>query len=133
MAKRPKKYAKMRLRDLCGQMHAFYKAANTSDLQRRQFRPEHLPTKVMRPQEAVQKLTRNQVRYLPLDEMYGKIATTLFVVYPPGIATIAPGEVLDDRAKPMLEYLKTSSAAPTCFPASKRKSRACTARSTKTG
>ncbi|MCW2284474.1 ornithine decarboxylase [Rhodoblastus acidophilus] len=116
VARRPQKYAKMRLRDLCGQMHAFYKAAATSDLQRRQFRPEHLPTKVMRPQEAVQKLTRNQVHYLPLDEMYGKIATTLFVVYPPGIATIAPGEILDDRAKPMLEYLKTFERGANLFP-----------------
>ena len=28
----------------------------------------------------------------PIDEIEGRIATTLFVVYPPGIATIVPGE-----------------------------------------
>jgi ornithine decarboxylase len=70
----------------------------------------------MLPQQAVQKLTRNQVRYLPLAEMAGKIATTLFVVYPPGIATIAPGEVLDERAKPMLDYLKTFERGANLFP-----------------
>ena len=29
----------------------------------------------------------------------------LFVVYPPGIASIVPGERLDERAQPMLDYL----------------------------
>ena len=116
VAKRPLVYGGMKLRDLCAKMHAYYRDANTSDLQRRQFRPEHLPTINLAPQEAVQKLTRNQVRYLPIDEIDGKIATTLFVVYPPGIATIAPGELLDERAKPMLDYLKTFQRGANLFP-----------------
>ena len=116
VAKRAKRYAGMRLRDLCQQMHAFYRDAGTSDLQRRQFRPEHLPHAAMRPQEAVQKLTRNQVHYLPIDQVEGKMATTLWVVYPPGIATIAPGEILDERAKPMLDYLKTFERGANLFP-----------------
>jgi ornithine decarboxylase len=116
VAKRAKRYSGMRLRDLCQQMHGFYRDAGTSDLQRRQFRPEHLPNAAMRPQEAVQKLTRNQVRYLPIDQVEGKIATTLWVVYPPGIATIAPGEILDERARPMLDYLKTFERGANLFP-----------------
>ena len=106
----------MRLRDLCQEMHAFYRDAGVSDLQRRQFRPEHLPRPAMRPQDAVQKLTRNQVHYLPIDEVEGKMATTLWVVYPPGIATIAPGEILDERARPMLDYLKTFERSANLFP-----------------
>lgn len=70
----------------------------------------------MRPQEAVQKLTRNEVRYLPIDQIEGKMATTLFVVYPPGIATIAPGEMLDERTRPMLDYLKTFERGANLFP-----------------
>jgi ornithine decarboxylase len=116
VARRPQRYAGMRLRDLCQQMHAFYRDEGTSDLQRRQFRPEHLPRPAMPPQEAVQKLTRNQVYYLPIDQVEGKIATTLWVVYPPGIATIAPGEILDERAKPMLDYLKTFERGANLFP-----------------
>jgi ornithine decarboxylase len=106
----------MRLRDLCAQMHDFYRQAGTSALQRLQFRPEHLPRQAMRPQQAVQKLTRNQVHYLPIDEIEGKMATTLFVVYPPGIATIAPGEMLDERTRPMLDYLKTFQRGANLFP-----------------
>jgi ornithine decarboxylase len=116
VARRPKRYAGMRLRDLCAEMHTFYAKANTSALQRLQFRPQHLPTPAMTPQAALQKLTRNQVSYLPLDQMEGKIATTLWVVYPPGIATIAHGETLDERAQPMLDYLKTFELGANLFP-----------------
>jgi ornithine decarboxylase len=116
VARRPKVYAGLKLRDLCAKMHDFYRQAGVSALQRLQFRPEHLPTQAMRPQEAVQKLTRNEVHYLPIDQIEGKIATTLFVVYPPGIATIAPGEVIDERAKPMIDYLKTFERGANLFP-----------------
>ena len=61
-------------------------------------------------------LTRNQVDYLPLDRIEGRIATTLWVVYPPGIATIVPGERLDERARPMLDYLKMFERCANLFP-----------------
>ncbi|MFX8988250.1 hypothetical protein ABTN23_19415, partial [Acinetobacter baumannii] len=77
-----------------------------SALQRAQFRPEHLPTAAMLPYKAAQILTRNKVDFLPLDQISGRIATTLMLVYPPGIATVLPGERLDERAQPMLDYLK---------------------------
>ena len=47
---------------------------------------------------------------------YGRIATTLFVVYPPGIASIVPGERLDERARPMLDYLKMFETSANLFP-----------------
>jgi ornithine decarboxylase len=53
---------------------------------------------------------------VPLDEVSGRIATTLFVVYPPGIATIVPGERLDERARPMLDYLKMFERSANLFP-----------------
>jgi ornithine decarboxylase len=60
---------------------------------------------VMPPHEARGWLVHNDVKYLPIDQVSGLVATTLFVVYPPGIATILPGERLDERAEPMLDYL----------------------------
>jgi ornithine decarboxylase len=113
---RPQRYGGMRLRDLCRQMHAFYRNKDTSGLQRRQFRPKHFPTIAMRPQEAVRRLVKNEVDYLPIGELSGRIATTLWVVYPPGIATIVPGERLDERAQPMIEYLKVFEEGANLFP-----------------
>ena len=46
----------------------------------------------------------------------GRIATTPFVVYPPGIATIVPGERLTERAQPMIDYLKMFETCFNTFP-----------------
>ena len=105
-----------RLRDLCGDMHAFFREANVSAMQKAQFSPENLPNPVITPHEASRYLVRNKVDYLPIDAIEGRIATTLFVVYPPGIATIVPGERLDARARPMIDYLKTFERASNLFP-----------------
>ena len=40
----------------------------------------------------------------------------MFVVYPPGIATIVPGERLDDAARPMIDYLKVFERGANLFP-----------------
>ena len=116
VARRPARYRGMRLRDLCAEMHAFFRQADVSGLQKAQFAPEHLPEMAMTPQAAQRHLVRNNVDYVPLDELDGRIATTLFVVYPPGIATIVPGERLGERARPMLDYLKMFERGANAFP-----------------
>lgn len=116
VARRRQRYSGVRLRDLCAEMHAFYREHAVSGLQRKQFRPEHLPEPAMLPYKAMQRLTRNRVDFLPLDQIKGRIATTLMLVYPPGIATILPGERLDDRAQPMLDYLKVFERGANLFP-----------------
>jgi len=116
VARRPQRYAGVRLRDLCAEMHRFYAEANMSGLQRAQFLEQHLPEPAMSPHAAARLLTRNDVDYLPIDAIEGRIATTLWVVYPPGIATIVPGERLNARARPMIAYLKAFETAANLFP-----------------
>ena len=116
VAARPHRYRSLRLRDLCAEMHALFRESNVSALQKAQFMSKHLPEPAMPPQEAARHLVRNNVDYLPIDAIAGRIATTLFVVYPPGIATIVPGERLDERARPMLDYLKMFERAANLFP-----------------
>ncbi len=114
--RRRARYAGIGLRDLCNDMHAFYRDQAMSQLQIKQFLVEHLPEMAMAPHEAVRALVRNNVDYLPLDQIEGRIATTLFVVYPPGIATIVPGERLGERARPMIDYLKAFERSSNRFP-----------------
>ena len=116
VARRPQRYKGVRLRDLCAQMHAFYRSENISSLQAAQFRAEHLPELAMQPHEAARELVRNNVDYVPLDDTPGRIAATLWLVYPPGIATIVAGERLDERARPMIAYLKAFERASNLFP-----------------
>ena len=70
----------------------------------------------MSPHDAARCLVRNDVDYLPIDEIFGRVATTPFVVYPPGIATIVPGERLTDRTKPMIDYLRMFETCFNTFP-----------------
>ena len=127
--RRPLRYAGVRLRDLCADMHRFFREADVSALQAKQFSPEHLPEIALSPHAAARALVRNDVDYLPIDAIAGRIATTPFVVYPPGIATIVPGERLTERAQPMIDYLRCSRRASTPSRASKSRSRASTGRS----
>ena len=134
VAKRPKRYRGLRLRDLCAEMHAFYRAHDVSGMQKAQFRSEHLPEMAMAPYQASRHLVRNNVDYLPLDQVDGRIATTLWVVYPPGIATIVPGERIGGKSKPMLDYLKMfEKGRERFFQASNPRCKASTARADGTG
>lgn len=114
--RRPQRYAGVRLRDLCAEMHRFFRQADVSALQARQFSLDHLPDMAMSPHDAARCLVRNDVDYLPIDRIAGRIATTPFVVYPPGIATVVPGERLTGKAQPMIDYLKMFETCFNTFP-----------------
>jgi arginine/lysine/ornithine decarboxylase len=81
-------------------MHDFFRAANVSALQKAQFTAAHLPEPVMTPHEAGRQLKRNNVDYLPIDELEERVAATLFVFYTPDISTLLTGERLSESAQP---------------------------------
>ena len=110
------RYAGIRLRDLCGQMHGFYREQAISRLQRESFADAHLPEVVMSPQEAMHELVRNNVELVPVSEAPGRVAATLALVYPPGIGLVVPGERFDERARPMLDYFLAIEEAGNRFP-----------------
>jgi ornithine decarboxylase len=116
VAARPRVYGDERLRDLCVRMHDFYRKGNTSELQRQMFRAEHFPEMAMSPQEATRLFTANQIDYVPIDEVAGRVAATMALVYPPGIGVVVPGERWDERAAPMVAYLKLFEESYAHFP-----------------
>jgi arginine/lysine/ornithine decarboxylase len=116
VAARPSVYANDRVRDLSLRMHEFFREAHTSELQRLQFQSEHLPDVVLSPREATRLFTANKIDYVPIDEVQGRVAATLAVVYPPGIGVMVPGERWDARAAPMIGYLKLFEESYARFP-----------------
>lgn len=116
VAAQPETYGDQRLRDLCVRMHDFYRKAHTSQLQRLQFRAEHFPEMALSPQEATRLFTANQIDYVPIDQVGGRVAATLALVYPPGIGVVVPGERWDERAAPMIAYLKLFEESYARFP-----------------
>lgn len=98
------RYRGYTLRAICNEMHAFYRERNIKDLQRRSFRAESFPEPAMTSKDAYEALVANEVDYIPLDQMTGRISATLALIYPPGIGVVVPGERWDERARPMLDY-----------------------------
>ena len=98
------RYAGYTLRQVCNEMHAFYREKNIKELQRRCFRASSFPQLAMTSKDAYEKLVANEVDYVPLEGIRGRISATLALIYPPGIGVIVPGERWDERAQPMLDY-----------------------------
>ena len=86
------KYKGYHIRQLCQEMHDFYKDRNVSTLQQRLFSKEYFPEYVMNPQEANFEFQRNKGELVPLDEAEGRIALEGALPYPPGVLCVQPGE-----------------------------------------
>ena len=103
-AAHPERYAGYTLRQVCNEMHEFYRQANVKELQRLCFRDSSFPELAMSPKDAYEALVANDVDYVPLKKAKNRISATLALIYPPGIGVVVPGERWDAKAQPMLDY-----------------------------
>ena len=110
------RYAGYSIRQVCNEMHHYYREADIKSLQRKVFRAEHFPEQAMSPQDAVRELVANNVEYVKLKDIKGRIGVMLALIYPPGIGVVVPGERWDDKAQPMLDYFLTFEEAFNRFP-----------------
>jgi arginine/lysine/ornithine decarboxylase len=110
------RYAGYTLKQICNEMHAFYRERNVKNLQRLSFRATSFPEMAMLPKAAYEALVAGNVDYVPLDSITGRISATLALIYPPGIGIVLPGERWDARARPMLDYFLAFQEAFNRFP-----------------
>jgi ornithine decarboxylase len=110
------RYAGYSLRRICNEMHGFYREANIKELQRLCFRASSFPELAMSPKDAYEALVANEVDYVPLSAIKGRISATLALIYPPGIGVVLPGERWDDKAQPMREYFMAFEESFNRFP-----------------
>ncbi|MFP4894880.1 ornithine decarboxylase [Paraburkholderia sp. EG304] len=110
------RYADYSLRQVCNEMHGFYREANVKELQRLCFRASSFPEMAMPPEAAYEALVANDVEYVPLGQARGRISATLALIYPPGIGVVLPGERWDERAQPMLDYFMAFQESFNRFP-----------------
>ncbi|MCX7063524.1 MAG: amino acid decarboxylase, partial [Proteobacteria bacterium] len=110
------RYAGYTLRQICNEMHGFYREANVKNLQRLCFRASSFPELAMSPKDAYAALVANDVDYVPLDKIRGRVSATLALIYPPGIGVVLPGERWDERAQPMLDYFRAFEESFNRFP-----------------
>ena len=90
------KYKGYTIRQLCQEMHDFYKNRNISYIQKKMFLKEFLPEYVLNPQIANYEFIRGKGELIPLTECKGRIALEGALPYPPGIICVQPGERWND-------------------------------------
>ncbi|WP_108652824.1 ornithine decarboxylase [Dongshaea marina] len=98
------RYAGYSIQQVCDEMHHFYRDMNIKDLQRKAFRASSFPEQAISAQEANHALIGNDVDYVAIEDIKGRIAATLALIYPPGIGIVVPGERWDENAQPMIDY-----------------------------
>jgi len=115
-AQNRERYAGYTIRQVCKEMHEFYRQANVKELQKLSFRASSFPEFAITSKDAYEALVGNEVDYVPLEGITGRISATLALIYPPGIGVVVPGERWDERAKPMLDYFLTFQESFNRFP-----------------
>ncbi len=99
----PQTYGDLGLRDLCTSMFDAMRELKTTETMARAF--SSLPHADWSPTEAYEKVVRNEIEWLGLDEMAGRTVATGVVPYPPGIPLLMPGENAGAPDGPFLGYL----------------------------
>ena len=102
-AQQQPRYERMGLADLCQYVHELYAkydiARLTTDMYLRDLTP------AMKPSDAFAHIAHRKTERVEIDELEGRITTSLVTPYPPGIPLLIPGEVFN---KKIVDYLKFS-------------------------
>ncbi|MBL8462630.1 MAG: lysine decarboxylase, partial [Thauera sp.] len=100
IAKHPR-YERVGLKDLCDQIHSFYKANDVARLTTEMYLSDMVPA--MKPADAFAKMAHREIERVVLDELEGRVTAMLVTPYPPGIPLLIPGERFNAT---IVRYLK---------------------------
>ncbi|MCV2219766.1 arginine/lysine/ornithine decarboxylase [Thauera sp. Sel9] len=100
IAKHPR-YERVGLKDLCDQIHSFYKAHDIARLTTEMYLSDMVPA--MKPADAFAKMAHREIERVSLDELEGRVTAMLVTPYPPGIPLLIPGERFNAT---IVRYLK---------------------------
>jgi arginine/lysine/ornithine decarboxylase len=95
------RYEQMGLRDLCQHVHALYARHDIARLTTEMYLSDLTPA--MKPSDAFAHIAHRTTERVPIDDLEGRITTSLVTPYPPGIPLLIPGEVFN---KKIVDYLK---------------------------
>ena len=99
------RYERMGLKDLCQHVHAMYAKYDVARLSTEIYLSDHHPA--MTPSDAYACIARRKTERVSIDDLEGRITTSLVTPYPPGIPLLIPGEVFNRK---IVDYLKFNRA-----------------------
>ena len=110
IAKYPR-YERMGLRDLCQGIHNMYAKGDIARLTTEMYLSDLQPA--MKPSDAYAHIAHRKTERVPIDQLEGRITTSLLTPYPPGIPLLVPGERFN---KKIVDYLRFTREFNQAFP-----------------
>ena len=110
IAKHPR-YERVGLKDLCNQIHTFYKEHDVARLTTEMYLSDMVPA--MKPADAFARMAHREIERVALDELEGRVTAMLVTPYPPGIPLLIPGERFNAT---IVRYVKFASDFNARFP-----------------
>lgn len=95
------KYERMGLRDLCQSIHEAYAEGDIARLTTEMYLSNLDPA--MKPADAYARIAHRDTERVAIDDLEGRITTSLLTPYPPGIPLLIPGERFNRK---IVQYLK---------------------------
>jgi len=105
------RYERLGLRDLSQSIHEMYAKGDIARLTTEMYLSDLQPA--MKPSDAFAHIAHRKTERVPIDELEGRITTSLLTPYPPGIPLLIPGERFNRR---IVDYLKFTRAFNAAFP-----------------
>ncbi|MEQ1804944.1 MAG: arginine/lysine/ornithine decarboxylase [Burkholderiaceae bacterium] len=107
-AKHPR-YERMGLRDLSQSLHEMYAKGDIARLTTEMYLSDLHPA--MKPSDAFANIARRNTERVGIDELEGRITTSLLTPYPPGIPLLIPGERFNKKIVSYLQFTREFNAA----------------------
>ncbi|MBS1190782.1 MAG: ornithine decarboxylase [Rhodocyclaceae bacterium] len=105
------RYERVGLKDLCKEIHGYYKANDVARLTTEMYLSNMEPA--MRPADAFAKMAHREIERVSVDELEGRVTAVLLTPYPPGIPLLIPGERFN---RTIVNYLKFAREFNARFP-----------------
>ena len=108
VAKHPR-YERMGLADLCQAIHEAYAKGDVARLTTEMYLSDLQPA--MTPTDAYACIAKRRTERVPIDELEGRVTTSLLTPYPPGIPLLIPGERFNRKIVDFLRFTRSFNAA----------------------
>jgi arginine/lysine/ornithine decarboxylase len=95
------RYERMGLKDLCQSIHEAYAEYDVAKLTTEMYLSDLQPA--MTPSDAYAKIAHRQTERVEIEQLEGRITTSLLTPYPPGIPLLVPGERFNQK---IVDYLR---------------------------
>jgi arginine decarboxylase len=98
-------YEKVRLRDLCDEIHTVYRSNNVARLTTEMYVSDIVPA--MKPADAWARVAHRDIERVDIDNLEDRVTCSLLTPYPPGIPLLIPGERFNRTICTYLQFARS--------------------------